>query len=102
MLDLEGVEIVKQSLHVMAALFGHTYAALPNVCYHFLVGTHDRLFSYQLKGSYQHRHVQSKYGIDPSDVTGFVGVRQVLAVPSQQVVELMVGGERQVQCVAQR
>ena len=39
-LQLEGLEIVKQSLHVMAALLGHTYAALPNLCYHLLVGTH--------------------------------------------------------------
>ena len=92
-LQLEGLEIVKQSLHVMAALLGHTYAALPNLCYHLLVGTHDRLFPHQLQWRYQHWHVQSQYGIDPSNVAGFVGVSQVLAVPSQQVVELVVGCE---------
>ena len=61
-LQLEGLEIVKQSLHVMAALLGHTYAALPNLCYHLLVGTHDRLFPHQLQWRYQHWHVQSMFG----------------------------------------
>ena len=81
-LQLEGLEIVKQSLHVMAALLGHTYAALPNLCYHLLVGTHDRLFPHQLQWRYQHWHVQSQYGIDPSNVAGFRPTRHYWLRPS--------------------
>ena len=61
-LQLEGLEIVKQSLHVMAAFLGHTYAALPNLCYHLVGGTHDLLFPHQLQWRYQHWHVQSMFG----------------------------------------
>ena len=64
-LQLEGLEVVKQSLYVMATFLGHTYAALPNLCYHLLVGTHDRLFPHQLQWRNQHWHVQSHMQVAP-------------------------------------
>ena len=100
---VEAFQILDVLRWIVAAFGRHAASALTNLLDYGVGCRHDLLFtSQQFEWRDQVRNMKPEEGVYPTNMSEFVGVCEVLAVPREQVVELVEGGQGQVQGISER